>query len=166
MRHFRCAWVLLCAARICVFAQETLATTGQSLEGTRIAQVAQPGGDFAPIGLGTFSYGSYPGTTSDPTQSNHHSVWLQGGDRKVVESTMFFTRDEKEAYNGIVRTRNAIALAADSKSYTVTVERVLMDVAGRQLQVIPASATVAFAWTLRRKRARLSRDDGWRWSHP
>jgi hypothetical protein len=49
---------------------------------------------------------------------------------------MFFTRDEKGAYNGIVRTRIAITLAADSKSYTATVERILMDVAGREQQVI------------------------------
>lgn len=135
--HFTSAWVLVCAFQVSGLGQETLPTTGQSLEGTWIAQVAQPGGDFAPFGLGTFSpNGSYLGTTSDPTQSNHHGVWLRVGDRKFVLSTMFFTRDEKGAYNGIVRTRIAIILAADSKSYTATVERILMDVAGRELQVI------------------------------
>jgi hypothetical protein len=131
------ALALLCAAQICGLGQETLPTTGQTLEGTWIAQVAQPGGDFAPFGLGTFSpNGSYVGTTSDPTQSNHHGVWLRVGDRKFVLSTMFFTRDEKGAYNGIARTRIAITLAVDSKSYTATVERIIMDVGGRELQVI------------------------------
>ena len=133
--HFTWVWALLCAAQIAGLGQETLPTTGQSLEGTWIAQVAQPGGDFAPFGVGTFSSnGSYLDTTSDPTQSNHHGVWLRVGDRKFVLSTMFFTRDEKGAYNGIVRTRIAITLAADSKSYTATVERILMDVAGREVQ--------------------------------
>ena len=135
--QFTWTCALLCAAHISGLGQETLPTTGQSLEGTWIAQVAQPGGDFAPFGLGTFSpNGSYLGTSSDPTQSNHHGVWLRVGDRKFVLSTMFFSRDEKGAYNGIVRTRIAITLAADSKSYTATVERILMDVAGRELQVI------------------------------
>jgi hypothetical protein len=130
-------WALLCGAQISGLGQETLSTTGQSLEGTWIAQVAQPGGEFAPFGLGTFSpNGSYLGTTSDPTQSSHHGVWLRAGDRKFVLSTMFFTRDEKGAHSGIVRTRIAITLADDSKSYTATVERILMDVAGRELQVI------------------------------
>ena len=32
--------------------------------------------------------------------------------------------------------RIAITLAADSKTYSATVERILMDVAGRELQVI------------------------------
>jgi hypothetical protein len=58
--HFIAAWALLCAVQVSGVGQETLPTTGQSLEGTWIAQVAQPGGDFAPFGLGTFSpNGSY-----------------------------------------------------------------------------------------------------------
>jgi hypothetical protein len=135
--HFTWTCALLCAAQVSGLGQETLSTIGQSLEGTWIAQVAQPGGEFAPFGLGTFSpNGSYLGTTSDPTQSNHHGVWLRVGDRKFLLSTMFFTRDERGAYSGIVRTRIAITLAADSRSYTATVERILMDVAGRELQVI------------------------------
>lgn len=135
--QFVCAWALLWGAQIPGLGQETLSTAGQSLEGTWIAQVAQPGGGFAPFGLGTFTAnGSYLGTTSDPTQSTHHCVWLRVGDRKFVLSTMFFTRDENGAYNGIVRTRIAITLAADSKSYAATVERILMDVAGRERQVI------------------------------
>jgi hypothetical protein len=114
-----------------------LSTTGQSLEGTWIAQVAPPGGDFVPFGLGTFSpNGSYIGTPTDPSQSTHHGVWLRVGDRKFVLSTMFFTRDEKGAYSGISRTRIAITLAEDMKSYDATVERIIMDTSGRQLQVI------------------------------
>ncbi len=49
---------------------------------------------------------------------------------------MFFTRDEKGAYSGISRTRIAITLAEDMKSYDATVERIIMDTSGRELQVI------------------------------
>ncbi len=118
-------------------AQETVPTVGQSLEGTWIAQVAPPGGDFVPFGLGTFTAnGSYIGTSSDPTQTTHHGVWLRIGDRKFLLSTMFFTRDEKGAYSGIVKTRIVITLAEDLKNYQATVERILMDTSGRELQVI------------------------------
>lgn len=140
MRHlsfFTWGWVLLCAVHTAGFGQETLPTTGQSLEGTWIAQVAPPGGDFVPFGLGTFGpNGSYLGTPTDPSQSNHHGVWLRVGDRKFVLSTMFFTRDEKGVYNGISRTRIAITLAEDQRSYDATVERILLDTSGRELRVI------------------------------
>jgi hypothetical protein len=126
---------LLCAAQTGV--RETLNTTGQSLEGTWISQVALPGGDFAPFGFGTFSSdGSYIGTTTDSRQSTHHGVWLRVGDRKFVLSTMFFTRNESGAHAGISRTRIAITMAEDMKSYDATVERIIMDTAGKELQVI------------------------------
>jgi hypothetical protein len=126
---------LLCTAQTAV--QETLNTTGQSLAGTWISQVALPGGDFAPFGFGTFSPdGSYIGTTTDPRQSTHHGVWLRVGNRKFVLSTMFFTRNESGAHAGISRTRIAITMAEDMKSYDATVERILMDTSGKELQVI------------------------------
>lgn len=135
--HFTWSCVLMCAAQIVGFGQEKLPSNGQTLEGTWIAQVAQPGGDFAPFGLGTFGpNGSYLGSSTDSTHTAHHGVWLRTGDRKFVLSTMFFTRDDKGAFNGMVRTRINITLAADSRSYTATVERILMDMAGRDLQVI------------------------------
>lgn len=131
------AFLLACAASTSSLAQETLPTVGQSLEGTWIAQVALPGGEFVPFGLGTFTAdGSYLGTTSDPSQSTHHGVWFRTGNRKFALSTMFFRRNESGIVNGIVRTRIAITLAEDLKSYEATVERVNMDAAGRQLEVI------------------------------
>jgi len=136
LSFFTWSWALLCATQIS-FGQETLPTVGQSLEGTWIAQVAMSGGDFVPFGFGTFSRdGSYIGTPADPSQSNHHGVWLRVGDRKFVLSTMFFTRDSKGAHAGISRTRIAITLAEDMKSYHATVERIIMDTSGRVLQVI------------------------------
>lgn len=96
-----------------------------------------PGGDFAPFGFGTFTAdGSYIGTTTDPRQSTHHGVWLRVGNRKFVLSTMFFTRNETGVHTGISRTRIAITMAEDMKSYDATVERILMDTAGKELQVI------------------------------
>ena len=137
LSFFRSTFLLLCAVGIPGVAQETLPTVGQTLEGTWIAQVAPPGGDFVPFGLGTFTAGgSYIGTTSDPTQSTHHGVWLRVGDRKFVLSSMFFVRDDKGAHSGIVKTRIAITLAEDLKSYEAAVERVVMDTSGRELQVI------------------------------
>lgn len=129
--------LLLCAAGTAGLAQETLPTVGQTLEGTWVSQVAPPGGDYVPFGLGTFTAGgSYLGTTTDATQSTHHGVWLRVGDRKFVLSTMFFVRDDKGVHSGIVKTRIAITLAEDLKSYEAAVERVIMDTSGRELQVI------------------------------
>jgi len=137
LSFFTWGCALLCAAQTVGFGQETLPTNGQSLEGTWLAQVAPPGGDFVTVSLGTFTAnGSYIGTTTDPSQSNHHGVWLRVGDRKFVLSTMFFMRDEKGAHSGIARTRIAITMAEDMKSYDATVERIIMDTSGRELQVI------------------------------
>ncbi|MBC8166728.1 MAG: hypothetical protein H7Y20_12765 [Bryobacteraceae bacterium] len=134
---FHWACLLVYAAGFHGWAQETLPTVGQSLVGTWVAQVAPPGGDFVPFGLGTFTTGgSYIGTSNDPTQSTHHGVWLRVGDRKFVLSTMFFTRDERGANSGIVKTRIVITLAEDLKSYEAAVERIIMDTSGRELQVI------------------------------
>jgi hypothetical protein len=49
---------------------------------------------------------------------------------------MFFTRDSKGAHAGISRTRIAITMAEDMKSYHATVERIIMDTSGKVLQVI------------------------------
>ena len=49
---------------------------------------------------------------------------------------MFFMRDEKGAHSGTARTRIAITMAEDMKSYDATVERIIMDTSGRELQVI------------------------------
>ncbi|HYP07681.1 MAG TPA: hypothetical protein VER03_15715 [Bryobacteraceae bacterium] len=129
--------LLLSATGNVATAQETLPSFGQTLEGTWIAQVAAPGGDFLPFGLGTFtSDGSYIGTTNDPTQSTHHGVWFRTGNRKFALSTMFFRRDANGVYIGMTRTRIAITLAEDLKSYEATVERINMDTTGKQLEVI------------------------------
>ena len=67
LSHFNWVCAMLCLAQISGLCQETLPTTRQSLEGTWIAQVAQPGGHFAPFGLGAFSpNGSYLGHIQRP----------------------------------------------------------------------------------------------------
>jgi hypothetical protein len=128
---------IVCLSQIPVVAQDTLSTRGQSLQGTWIAQVAQPGGELALFELGTFyPDGSYTGANVNPLHSAHVGVWLRTGDRKFAFTVMFFTHDEKGVFNGIVKARGVLTLSEDLKSYDSALERVVMDTAGKELQVI------------------------------
>jgi hypothetical protein len=56
--------------RVPAVAQETLSTSGQSLQGTWISRIALPGGDFQTFEVGTYSAdGSYIGANVDPSHS-------------------------------------------------------------------------------------------------
>ncbi len=126
-----------CSVQIPALAQETVSTSGQSLQGTWLSRVALPGGDFQTHEIGTYyPDGSYTGANVDPSHSAHVGVWLRSGDRKFVGTITFFTHDEKGVFNGIVKARLIMTLAEDGQSYDAVVERVVMDTAGRELQVI------------------------------
>jgi hypothetical protein len=124
-----------------VFFQPTpcnLSTGSQSLEGTWIAQVAQPGQPLALFEVGTYhADGSYSGANVNPLHTDHKGVWLRVGDRKFIFTFMFFTRDDKGVFNGIVKARGSVTLSEDGKSYDSVVERVVMDTTGKELSVTP-----------------------------
>jgi hypothetical protein len=127
----------ICSSQNPGLAQDTLSTKGQSLQGTWLAGVALPGGDFQTFEIGTFHPdGSYTGANVDLSHSPHIGVWLRIGDRKFVGTITYFTHDQAGRFNGIVKARLIMTLAEDLNSYDSAVERVVMDTAGRELQMI------------------------------
>lgn len=115
-----------------------ISTKLQSLEGTWIAQVAQPGGPLALFEVGTYhADGSYSGANVNSSHTDHKGVWLRVGDRQFVFTFMFFTHDNKGVFNGIVKARGSVTLSEDGMSYDSVVERVIMDTSGNELQVTP-----------------------------
>ena len=115
-----------------------ISPASQSLEGTWIAQVALPGSPLALFEIGTFhADGSYSGANVNGLQSDHKGVWIRVGDRKFVFTFVFFTRDDKGVFNGIVKARGAVTLSEDGKSFDSVVERVIMDTNSKELSVTP-----------------------------
>src|SRR5947209_13187225 len=115
-----------------------ISTTLQSLEGSWIAQVAQPGAPRALFEVGTYhADGSYSGANVNSSHTEHKGVWLRVRDRKFVFTFMFFTHDDKGVFNGIIKARGTVTLSEDGNSYDSTVERVIMDASGNQLSVTP-----------------------------
>jgi len=115
-----------------------VSTATQTLEGTWIAQVAQPGSPLALFEVGTFhADGSYSGANVNGLHTDHKGVWTRVGDRKFAFTFMFFTRDDKGVFNGIVKARGVVTLAEDGKSYDSVVERVIMDTNSKELSVTP-----------------------------
>ncbi len=97
-----------------------------------------PGGALALFEVGSYHPdGSYSGANVNPSHTEHKGVWLRVGDRKFVATYMFFTRDDKGVFNGIVKARASVTLSEDGKSYDSAVERVVMDTTGKVLQVVP-----------------------------
>jgi hypothetical protein len=133
---------LVCLSQIPASAQEIIGSNrGQSLQGTWIAQLAAPNGDATFFEVGTFyPDGSYTGAHVNPSHSPHVGVWLRIGDRKFAFTVMFFTSDEKGVFNGVVKARGVLTLAEDLQTYSAAMERVIMDTAGKELQVITGIA--------------------------
>ena len=136
-------WVLLgalvCLAQIPGVAQDTISTNSQSIQGTWISQVADATtGAIALFEVGTFSPdGSYSGANVNPLHTEHKGVWLRTGDRKFVLTVLFFTHDDKDVFNGIVKVRILLTQAEDMKSYDSVAERTVMDASGKELSVTP-----------------------------
>lgn len=122
-------------------AQESISVLGQSIQGTWIAQTRDAAGNLSLFEVGTFHPdGSYSGANVNPTHTTHKGVWMRTGDRKFLLTVMFFTRDDKGAFNAIIKARIYLTLAEDLKSYESVAERVVMDTSGNVLQVTPGIA--------------------------
>ena len=141
MRLYVLSAALVWLFQMPVPAQDTISTTGQSIQGTWIAQVADASGNVTLFEVGTFSPdGAYSGANTNPSHTEHKGVWLRTGDRKFVLTVMFFTHDDKGVFNGIVKARIYLTLAEDLKSYDSVAERVVMDTSGNVLQTVPGIA--------------------------
>jgi hypothetical protein len=133
--------VLLSLTQVPAPGQDTISTVGQSIQGTWIVQLADATGNVSLFEVGTFyPDGSYSGANTNPTHTTHKGVWVRIGDRKFAETVLFFTHDDKGAFNGIVKARIILTLAEDLKSYDSVAERVVMDTGGNVLQVTPGIA--------------------------
>ena len=112
MRRHVLSGALLAFAQMTPFAQETVSTSGQSLQGTWIAQVAMPSGELALFEVGTY-YPGRPllGATSMLRTPLMSASRLRTGDRQFMFTVMFFTHDEKGVFNGIVKARAIVTLA-------------------------------------------------------
>jgi hypothetical protein len=130
---------LACTSMTASIAQDaTLSAVGQSIQGTWIAQLTDASGNLQLFEVGTFHPdGSYSGANVNPTHTEHKGVWVRTGDRKFLMTVIYFTRDDRGAFNGIVKARLQITLAADLKSFESVAERVVMDTTGKELQVTP-----------------------------
>ena len=116
----------------------TISTTGQSIQGTWITQLADGAGNTSLFEVGTYSPdGAYSGANTNPAHTTHKGVWVRTGDRQFAQTVMFFTHDDKGVFNGIVKARISITLAEDLQSYDSVAERVVMDAAGKELSVTP-----------------------------
>jgi len=127
-------------SQITMFGQHTntISTANQSMEGTWIVQMTDAAGNVSLFEVGTnYPGGSYSGANTNPSHTVHKGVWLRIGDRKFLQTVMFFTHDDKGVFNGIVKARIYLTLAEDGKSYDSVAERVVMDTAGNVLQVVP-----------------------------
>jgi hypothetical protein len=138
MRNYVLLSSLLVLAQMPALAQDTVSTNSQSIQGTWITQVTDATGNLALFEVGTFHPdGSYSSANVTASHSAHTGVWLRTGDRKFVLTILFFTHDDKDVFNGIVKVRILLTLAEDLKSYDSVAERVVMDASGKELQVIP-----------------------------
>ena len=119
-------------------AQEAINPSGQWLQGTWIAQLTDAAGNTALFEVGTFAPdGSYSGANVNPTHTEHKGIWVRIGDRKFLLNIMFFTRDEKGVFNGIVKAKIYITMSEDLQTYESLAERTVMDTSGKVLSVTP-----------------------------
>jgi hypothetical protein len=141
MRNYVLLSSLLVLALMPALAQDTISANSQTIQGTWITQIPDTTGNLALFEVGTFHPdGSYSSANVTPSHSAHTGVWLRTGDRKFVLTILFFTHDDKDVFNGIVKVRILLTLAEDLKSYDSVAERTVMDASGKVLQVIPGIA--------------------------
>ena len=141
MRNYVLLGALVWLAQMPALSQDNISTNSQTIQGTWITQIPDATGNLALFEVGTFHPdGSYSSTNVTASHSAHTGVWLRTGDRKFVLTVMFFTHDDKDVFNGIVKVRILLTLAEDLKSYDSVAERTVMDASGKELQVIPGIA--------------------------
>ncbi len=136
MRNYILLGALVWLAELPALAQDTVSTVSQSIQGTWVTQVTDATGNLALFEVGTFHPdGSYSSANVTGSHSAHTGVWLRTGDRKFALTGLFFTHDDKNVFNGIVKVRVVLTLAEDLKSYDSVAERVVMDASGKELSV-------------------------------
>ena len=141
MRHFVLLFALGCLFLMPAVAQVPVNPVGQSIEGTWIVQLADSAGNVTPFEVGTFSSdGSYTGANVNGLHSTHKGVWQRTEHLKFVSTILFFTHDAQGTFNGIVKARIYVKLAADLQSYDSLAERIVMDKFGNVLSVTPGIA--------------------------
>jgi hypothetical protein len=141
MRNYILLGALVWLAQMPALAQDNISTNSQTIQGTWITQIPDATGNLALFEVGTFHPdGSYSSANVTASHSAHTGVWLRTGDRKFVLTVVFFTHDDKDVFNGIVKVRILLTLAEDLKSYDSVAERTVMDASGKELQVIPGIA--------------------------
>lgn len=117
---------------------EFQASDRQPIEGTWIAQLTDATGVTALFEVGNFSPdGSYIGANVNGLHSAHEGVWVRTGHRKYTMTILFFTHDAQGTFNGIVKARLYITVAADLNSYDSVAERIVMDKLGNVLSITP-----------------------------
>jgi hypothetical protein len=141
MRNYVLLGALVWLVQMPALAQDNISTNSQTIQGTWITQIPDATGNLALFEVGTFHPdGSYSSANVTASHSAHTGVWLRTGDRKFVLTVVFFTHDDKDVFNGIVKVRILLTLAEDLKSYDSVAERTVMDASGKELQVIPGIA--------------------------
>ncbi len=141
MRNYVLLGALAWLAQMPALSQDNISTNSQTIQGTWITQIPDATGNLALFEVGIFHPdGSYSSANVTASHSAHTGVWLRTGDRKFVLTVMFFTHDDKDVFNGIVKVRILLTLAEDLKSYDSVAERTVMDASGKELQVTPGIA--------------------------
>jgi hypothetical protein len=139
MRYYVLVGALYCLFQLPAAAQVPVSPVGQSIEGTWIAQVADPTtGKISLFEVGDFSAeGSYTGANVNPTHTTHKGVWQRIGHLQFTLTVLFFTHDAQGVFNGITEARIYITLAEDLNSYDSIAERITMDKDGNVIAVTP-----------------------------
>ena len=139
MKHFLLAGALLGLLQISAFAGDRESgESHDSIEGTWIAQLADPSGALSLFEVGSFSPdGSYTGANTNGLHSAHKGVWLRTGHRQYTMTILFFTHDGQGVFNGIIKARLYINVAKDGNSYDSLAERIVMDTHGNVLSITP-----------------------------
>ena len=114
-----------------------LHATGQELTGTWLVDVHSPvAGQF--FYLITFnSDGTAAGTASDGISSAQYGAWTRVGNHDFVATMNLFIFDANRKLTNIVKGRIQIALDDNHDTFRVSVERVVLDLNGNEIAVIP-----------------------------
>jgi hypothetical protein len=133
------ASILVLASGSYLAAQESTAlhATGQELAGTWLVDVRSPvAGQFLYL-IQFHADGTAVGTASDGVSSAQYGSWARDGDRQFLATMMLFIFDSNRTLTNVVKGRIKILLGNDLETFTVTTERVILDLNGKELDVIP-----------------------------
>ncbi len=132
------ASILVLASGSYLAAQESTAlhATGQELAGTWLVDVRSPvAGSFLYL-IQFHADGTAVGTASDGVSSAQYGAWTREGDRQFLATMMLFIFDSSRTLTNVVKGRIKILLGNDLETFTVTTERVILDLNGKELDVV------------------------------